>query len=147
MVWKKGESGNPNGKPKGILGKKTMARIELESMQTMLRSSLDKDAKDILAAMIDSAKTGNVVAGRALLDRLLPPSAPVVPFTLTGSPAEQADQITAELAAGRMVASDAKALMDAIASAANIRSNSELSTRLEAMEKTLMALTGSVDAK
>jgi|GEM_PF-5768944 len=147
MTWKKGESGNINGKPKGLLGKKTIARMELESIQTMLRSSLDKDAKDILAAMIDSAKTGNVVAGRALLDRLLPPSAPVVPFALTGTPAEQADQITAALAAGRMVASDAKALLEAVAVAANIRNATDTATRLESLERTISELTGTTNAK
>ena len=138
-----GQSGNPKGKPKGAVSRQTRARVELESIQATLRSELDKNAADILNAMIYRAvKTRNVPAGMALLSRLLPPSAPIIPVSMEGTPAEQADQIVSALAAGRVTADDAKVLLDALATAANIRNSSDTATRLAAVEKMLAELTG-----
>ncbi len=148
MAWKKGESGNPAGKPKGAVSRQTKARLELESIQSALRTELDNNAKDILNAMIFRAvKAKNVQAGMALLSRLLPASAPICPVVLEGTPAERADMVLTELAAGRITEAAAKALLDGLATAAAIRTASDTATRLESLEKTLAALTGTTDAK
>lgn len=60
--WKKGECGNRRGRPRGTYS----ARM------SPLKRILDGDAKAILQATIDAAKSGDVGAQRLLLDRLLP---------------------------------------------------------------------------
>ena len=61
MAFKKGQSGNPAGKPVGAVSK-----------QTKLRRSIEKDVPEILAAMVAQAKSGDIQAAKLLLDRTLP---------------------------------------------------------------------------
>jgi hypothetical protein len=61
-LWKPGESGNPNGRPKGARNKTTLALEEL----------LDGEAETITRKAIELAKGGDLGAIRLCLDRLLP---------------------------------------------------------------------------
>src|SRR5262245_60370501 len=61
-LWKPGESGNPNGRPKGARNKTTLA---LEEM-------LEGEAENITRKAIELAKGGDLTAIRLCLDRLLP---------------------------------------------------------------------------
>ncbi|UHD17391.1 DUF5681 domain-containing protein [Thiocapsa bogorovii] len=69
--FQKGESGNPRGRPPGVVS------------QMKLRASIEKDLPEILAAMVTAAKGGDTTAARLLLDRVLPALKPAdQPVTL-----------------------------------------------------------------
>ena len=60
--FKKGQSGNPRGKPKGLRSRVTMLAERL----------LDGQAEKIVQAIIRSALNGDSAAQRVCLDRILP---------------------------------------------------------------------------
>jgi hypothetical protein len=61
MTFKPGESGNPAGRPKGIVDKRSE-----------LRSLLETHAKEIIEKLIERAKYGDDVAMRLCVERLIP---------------------------------------------------------------------------
>lgn len=61
--WKKGESGNPLGRPKGARNKTTLAAEAL----------LHGEAETLTRSCITQALAGNPVALRLCLERILPP--------------------------------------------------------------------------
>lgn len=74
--FRTGESGNPSGKPPGS------GKIE------PLRAAIRDHAPEIIAAMVEAAKGGDVGAAKLLLERTLPPVKPVqepAPVALEGA--------------------------------------------------------------
>ena len=71
--WSKGESGNPTGRPKGALGRSTIARRWLE-LETKERNNLTGEDESltqedlITLAQIKKAKTGDTNAYKELLN-------------------------------------------------------------------------------
>ena len=71
--YKSGESGNPTGRPKGSLNRKTIARIYLAYLQeevnplTGIKELLSNEDMTTLA-LIHKAKLGDVNAYKALMD-------------------------------------------------------------------------------
>lgn len=61
MTFQSGQSGNPNGRPKGIVDK----RAEL-------RGLLEPHAKEIVEKLIETAKAGDPTALRLCIERLIP---------------------------------------------------------------------------
>jgi len=61
--FKSGQSGNPGGRPKGALNKATLASQAL----------LEGEAEALTRKVVELAKSGNPMALRLCLDRLLPP--------------------------------------------------------------------------
>ena len=84
--FKKGESGNPVGKPKGTLHKATRAALEL----------LGGDLEAITQECIKQAKEGNLVAVKLVLDKLIP-SAKELPLSLSLPKVEGAADLPAAL--------------------------------------------------
>lgn len=62
-AWKKGQSGNPNGRPKLPSIRDAIARILADEADG--RTALD----EVLAALFARAKQGNIRAAEVLLDR------------------------------------------------------------------------------
>jgi hypothetical protein len=62
MAFKKGNSGNPDGRPKGTPDKRTS-----------LRSLLEPHAAELVKQLVDMAKEGDMTAMRLVIDRLIPP--------------------------------------------------------------------------
>ena len=60
--FKKGQSGNPSGKPKGARNKTSL----------MCEKLMAGDAEDVAMAVIDQAKNGDMQAAKLILDRLVP---------------------------------------------------------------------------
>jgi Family of unknown function (DUF5681) len=60
--FRKGQSGNPSGKPKGARNKTTVLAEKL----------MQDDAKVIVQAVLDAAKGGDMTAARLVLDRISP---------------------------------------------------------------------------
>ena len=71
--WEKGESGNPNGRPKGAKNRSTIARQWLEVNQS-LKNPLTGEQEtmsqeDLMTlALIKKAREGDVAAYKALMD-------------------------------------------------------------------------------
>ena len=63
-AFKPGTSGNPRGKPAGTRSKAT----------TLLLALMEGDAHKITQAVIDAAKSGDLIAAKIILDRLIPPA-------------------------------------------------------------------------
>ena len=71
--WQKGESGNPNGRPKGSKNRSTIARQWLEvneDLKNPLTSEIERmSQEDVMTlALIKKARSGDVNAYKALMD-------------------------------------------------------------------------------
>lgn len=127
--WPKGVSGNPAGRPKG------------SGLAGELRKAIAVEAGDILAALIERAKAGDVQAARALLDRILPSlkpeSAPVhVPgLADAGSLAERAESVLQAVGAGDVPPDVAAALVAAVGALARIHELDEIERRIATLEE------------
>jgi len=71
--WEKGESGNPNGRPKGAKGRATIARYWLEVNQNLKNPLTGENEtmsqEDLMTlALIKKARDGDVNAYKALMD-------------------------------------------------------------------------------
>lgn len=62
MTFKTGQSGNPSGRPKGIVDKRTQ-----------LRSLIQPHAEDLVNKLVERAKLGDSWAMKLCIDRLIPP--------------------------------------------------------------------------
>jgi hypothetical protein len=60
--FQKGQSGNPRGKPKGARNTTTV----------MAEKLMQNDAKDIVRAVLEAAKGGDMTAARLVLERISP---------------------------------------------------------------------------
>ena len=129
--FQKGQSGNPNGRPAGSRNKASLLLAEL----------IDGEGEDIVRAMIDAAKAGDVAAGRCLMDRLVPPrkDRPVLfnlPLLETTADAPKAlAAITVAVASGELTASEAADLSKLVADFVKTIEATEIEARLRALEE------------
>jgi hypothetical protein len=124
-----GQSGNPLGRPAG-------------SKATLLLADLiDGEGEDIVRALVTAAKSGDVSAGRALLDRLVPPrkDRPVafaLPALQTAADAAQAmAALTAAVANGALTPSEATELARLVEAFTKALEAADFETRLAALEQ------------
>ena len=71
--WKKGQSGNPNGRPKGSRNRSTIARkwlnVKSRAMNPLSQEEEDMLQEDLITlALIKKARQGDVGASKAVLD-------------------------------------------------------------------------------
>jgi len=71
--FKKGQSGNPNGRPKGTRNRSTIARkwlnVKSKAMNPISQEEEDMNQEDLITlALIKKARQGDVSASKALLD-------------------------------------------------------------------------------
>jgi len=71
--WEKGESGNPNGRPKGAKNRSTIAKYWLEVNQKLKNPLTNQEEtmsqEDLMTlALIKKAREGDVSAYKALMD-------------------------------------------------------------------------------
>ena len=128
MSFKKGESGNPQGRPKGILDK----RVEL-------RALLDPHKKELVAKAVERALDGDTQALRLCLERLIPPiksqDLPVEIQIPTGTLVERAEAVLALGASGDLSISDLSTLMQMVSTMARIIDVDDLERRITALEE------------
>lgn len=126
--WPKGTSGNPKGRPKG------------SGLAGELRKAIAEDADDIVAALTERAKAGDVQAARVLLDRILPTvkpesiTTPIPSATGTGSLLERAERLLEAVAGGDLAPDRANELLTALGALVKIQEATELEARIRALE-------------
>ena len=132
MAFKKGQSGNPAGKPKGAVSK-----------MTKLRQSIEADLPDIIAAVTEQAKAGDMAACKLLMDRVMPALRPTdQPVTLPLAGADLGADGRAVVSAvgdGSVTPETGAKLLQGLSSLARITEVDELVRRIEALEKSINA--------
>ena len=129
--FKKGQSGNPNGKPKGARNKATLAMEEL----------LDGEAEAITRKAIEMAKEGDMTAIRLCLERILP-TIKSRPIEIDLPPVETAQDIQsahgaviAAMAKGEITPDDAAAIAGVLEARRRAIETVELEARIEEIEQ------------
>jgi len=127
-----GQSGNPNGRPKGSRNAVTL----------LAESLLDGEAEAIIRKLVEKALDGNSSAMRLALERMLPPKRHrAMTIDLEGeinTPADAARASAAVLTAcakGEISSEEATQIMDVIATHVKLLDSAELAERLAALEK------------
>lgn len=129
-AWKPGiRSPNPAGRPRGIVDK----RAKLS--QRMLA-----DAEEIVSALVEKAKEGEVGAASLILARVLPAlrsQAEKVQFEFdpTAPATRQVEQVLAAIAGGVVAPDVGRQIIEAIGALSTIRATEELESRLAALEQ------------
>lgn len=127
--FKKGQSGNVAGKPKGAKDKRTE-----------LRELLRPHAPALLEKAVNMAMEGDPQALRLCLDRICPAiksvseSAPIE-INLSGTPSEQSQAVLMAAAQGKISIDDAGQLLSGIAAHVRIIEATELEQRLQKLEQ------------
>lgn len=131
MKFKQGQSGNPAGRPKGIIDKRWALRNRLESASETLVDEAIKRAID-----------GDSGLMRALLGRLVAPAKAetlLATFSLPeGSLSDQASAVMQAVSAGLIAPSTGGELLAALSQVAKIREADELLRRVESLERSLI---------
>jgi Family of unknown function (DUF5681) len=131
--FRKGQSGNPAGKPKGARNHATRA---IEAM-------LGGEAEKLTRTAIDLALAGDTVALRLCFDRLIPVRRErAIEFALPPirTPADVVtamDALAQGVARGELYPTEANALAGLVASAARAIEVSEIADRLDRLEATV----------
>jgi Family of unknown function (DUF5681) len=129
--FKPGQSGNPDGRPKGSRNVTTVA----------LETLLDGQAAALTQKAIDLALAGDMAALRLCLDRILPPrkDRPVTfDFPAINTAAEAATTMSAILgavAAGEITPAEASEIAKLVDSYVRAVEATELAARIERLEK------------
>jgi len=129
MAFKKGQSGNPAGKPKGTLSKRTLLAKQLETHMPKL-----------IAKVVELAKQGDTQALKICIDRGLPAKKVIDELVdlgkpLDGTAAEQGRVVIKAVGEGRITPDQAATLMTSIQAQARVVEIDELERRLNALEE------------
>ena len=126
-TWSVGQSGNPKGKAPGT------------GALQRLRAGLDQHLPDILAALVEAAKAGDVMAARVILDRVLPslkPNEQAIELDLAGDTlTDQGRAVLIAVAAGALAPGQGSQLIAAIGALARVAEIDELTSRILKLEE------------
>jgi Family of unknown function (DUF5681) len=128
--FKKGESGNPAGRPPGARHKTTVA----------LEALLDGQAQRLTQKAIEMGMAGDMVALRVCLDRILPPRKdrpvrfPLPPITSAAEAAEASARILAAVSAGQLSPSEGVEINRLVETYIKALEVSELENRVARLE-------------
>ena len=129
LGWKPGESGNPSGRPKGALNRKTLIAEEFE-----------REGAAIARVVVNAAKNGDIQAANIALMRLAPPLKAEcrrinIALDTTTSLTEQAKQVLEAIAAGNIDPENGRLLIDCIGRFSGLKQIEELEGRLLSIEE------------
>lgn len=126
-TWHAGVSGNPKGKAPGT------------GALQRLRAGLDQHLPDILTALVEAAKAGDVTAARVILDRVLPslkPNEQPIVLDLAGDTlTNQGRAVLSAVAAGVLAPAQGSQLIAAIGALARVTEIDELTIRITKLEE------------
>lgn len=124
--WKPGESGNPQGRPKGT------------GEVAQLRQAIAEHVPAILAQLVEAAKGGDVQAARLLLERVCAPlkaAEQATPVQLAGETlTDKGHSVIGAVEEGALAPSQGAALIAALGQLARVAEVDELEARIAALE-------------
>jgi hypothetical protein len=127
MAFRKGKSGNPSGRPKGI-----------KDIRVKMREKFEVKSAALIKKTIDLALDGDMAALRLCLDRICPAikakDDPVNIGTLKGTLTEQGQAIITAMGKGQVTPAETSSMLAAMASQARIVEGDDLARRIEALE-------------
>lgn len=127
MAFKKGSSGNPTGRPKGIA-----------NPQARLRTALGARLEDIIKVLTDKALDGDMAAINLIVSRCVSPAkAESTAISVPGAGktlAERAEAITAAALAGNLSPDAASEFMSILGNLAKVMEVADLEARIIALE-------------
>ncbi len=128
MPYKKGQSGNPTGRPKGSKDKRTE-----------LRELLNPHAPALVNKLIELALSGDSSALKCCMDKLIPSIRArdeAVSIRLNGDLTEKGNQLLNALASGKVTPSEGSQIMTMLAGQSRLTIADDLERRIESLEKT-----------
>lgn len=129
--WKKGQSGNPRGRPKGSRNKATLLAI----------AAMEGELTDVVKVVIDAAKGGDMAAARLVVDKLIPttrerPLSIALPdVTSVDDCATAQAKVLAAVATGEILPGEGETLAGLIEHRRHSLETSDLAARTTALEK------------
>ena len=135
--WKPGQSGNPAGRPKGIVDRRNRVHAAFEEV-----------GNQIAQVVIDAALGGDMQAANIALQRISPnlkPRGERVRFTLdaTRPLAEQSAQVLTAIGEGLLAPDEAQIVLTCINTHAQIKAADDHEARLLALERKATHANGS----
>lgn len=125
--WKKGQSGNPAGRPKG------------SGEVSKLRAAIAGRVPEILDKLMTQALQGDTSAARLLLERAIAPlkaqEAPQALALPDGTLTDQGHAVLRSVADGELAPSQGAALLSGIGTLARVAEIDELAARVAALEQ------------
>ena len=131
--WKKGQSGNPKGRPKGSRNTATLLAI----------AALEGELSDVVRVVIEAAKGGDMAAARLVVDKLIPatrerPISIDLPCAVTVEECAVAQaKVLSAVAAGNLLPSEGEALASLVEQQRRSLETSDLAKRLSEVEEQL----------
>ncbi len=126
--FKPGQSGNPEGRPKGS-----------KDRRTSYRALLEPHAEDLINKAVTMAKEGDTTMLRLCIDRIVSPYRAIDPLVilddLSGNLTEKGEKIIEAMGDGKITPSDTSNMLTALASQARITEIDELEKRIGRLEK------------
>lgn len=127
MGWQPGQSGNPKGRPPGIIDKRQR-----------MQKALGEDADAIIQVIKARALAGDMQAAALIVSRLVPnlkAEGSLVQFELdtTASLPAQLEQVTKAVAAGQLTDEDGKQIAEMIERLANVRALADGESKADAL--------------
>jgi len=127
MGFKKGQSGNPSGKPKGARDKRTQ-----------LRDLLEPHRDELIHKAVQLALEGDTTALRLCMERLVAPlrprDQPVAFGAIPGTLRQQGERVYQAVAEGRLTPGESASIMQALSTLARVIETDELEQRIAALE-------------
>ena len=125
--FKPGQSGNPDGRPKGV-----------PDRRTVYREALADRAPEIITTLIEKALDGDSTALRLCADRIVPTLKATdasINITLSGSLAEQGRQVLEGLGDGTLSPNEASTAMGILQTQSKLVESDEIIDRIEQLER------------
>ena len=123
-----GKSGNPKGRPRGIVDRRAA-----------LRSLLEPHGAELIKTLIERALDGDTTALKLALDRLLPAyrptGVPVAVPAFKGTLPERGERIITAMSKGVIGPDETKQLIEVLSAQARLVEFAELEERLSTLEE------------
>jgi hypothetical protein len=138
MPFQKGQSGNPAGRPRGIVNRAT----------ALAQNLLSEHAEWIARKVIELAETGDMTAIRVCMERLVPPikhqpvAVELPPIEKPADSVEAVASIAAAVAAGDLTAAEAAELAKVVDVCVRALDSKGFNERLSALEKQINGTPG-----